>query len=94
MSFQQIFDILFRQRIAGDDLVKGKTACVRVIAFKYPERKAVGKCPICGGAVVEVGSAYLCENQKRDDPNSCTFWFAKKIGGSIISTEEAVNYRA
>lgn len=60
------------------------------IVFKYPERKAVGKCPICGGAVVEVGSAYLCENQKRDDPNSCTFWFAKKIGGSIISTEEAV----
>lgn len=60
------------------------------IVFKYPERKAVGKCPICGGAVVEIGSAYLCENQKRDDPNSCKFWFAKKIGGSIISTEEAV----
>ena len=28
---QQIFDILFRQRIAGDDFVKGKTACVKVI---------------------------------------------------------------
>lgn len=59
------------------------------IAYQFPERKTIGKCPICGGNVVEMTNSYICENQKKDDPNSCTFWFAKKIGGSTISAEEA-----
>ena len=59
------------------------------IAYQFPERKTIGRCPICGGNVVEMTNSYICENQKKDDPNSCTFWFAKKIGGSTISAEEA-----
>ena len=57
-------------------------------AFVFPERNEVGKCPICGGSVVETNGSYMCEHRRKDDPNSCLFWIPKVVGGSSLTEED------
>lgn len=47
----------------------------------------VGNCPVCGGAVITIGKAYICSNNKKDDPNSCQFWLPQTIGGAKLSKD-------
>jgi len=51
------------------------------IAYRFPAQNIVGKCPVCGGAVVERGKSYICEHNKQDVPGACQFWIPKTIGG-------------
>lgn len=46
------------------------------------------KCPLCGGNIYERGNAYLCENASSEKKGSCSFVFAKKIKGAVISVPD------
>lgn len=50
--------------------------------------QVVGKCPLCGGDVVDVGKGYICKNRKKDDPNACRFWVTKNIAGYDLTEKD------
>ena len=54
------------------------------ITFTY-ENKAVGSCPCCGKPVVERSKAYVCEGNKKDDPDSCPVVIWKTYGGYTLT---------
>lgn len=53
------------------------------------EKPSIGKCPVCGGGMVEGQNSYFCSNYKKDDENSCKFGFRKEIAGKKISPSMA-----
>lgn len=67
-----------------------------------------GKCPLCGGNVIEKDKFFICQNRKKDDQNSCRFFinknfvpykdakpikFKKKDCISLISLKETSEYQ-
>lgn len=38
-----------------------------------------GKCPLCGGDVIEKEKFFICQNRKKDDPESCRFFINKSF---------------
>ena len=44
--------------------------------IELPQRKAIGKCPVCGGDVIEGHTGYGCMNYRADPP--CHFYIARK----------------
>lgn len=50
----------------------------------------IGKCPCCGGSVIAVGNAVVCEKNDRNDPKSCQFWLPRTVGGVTLTDEEIV----
>lgn len=39
----------------------------------------VGQCPLCGGNVIETDKFYICQNRKKDNPESCRFFINKNF---------------
>jgi len=68
-----------------EDYIKEETASL--LSSLKPTRTEVGICPICGHAVIQTAKAYICEQRKKDDPNSCRFWLPQTIGGATLSKE-------
>ena len=52
-----------------------------------PNRKIIGKCPICGKDVVETSKYFMCSQYKKDS-EPCDFIFSKTVSGQTIKTEE------
>lgn len=52
------------------------------------DNEPLGKCPVCGGDVIEVGKGYICSKSKRDDPNACHFGISHTVGGMKFSKED------
>lgn len=51
---------------------------------KIPNKEILGKCPKCGGDIIEGKSSYLCANYKK----SCDFIISKEIGGAKITKQD------
>lgn len=51
------------------------------VVYRFPKRRSVGKCPVCGGEVIEAAKSYICEYNKQDAPDACQFWMPKVVGG-------------
>ncbi len=49
--------------------------------------KEIGKCPICGGRIIDGEKSYFCENWKK---GKCKFIVPKKMMGRKITREEVV----
>ncbi len=67
----------FLKLVEGDDGFKTE--------FEFPEKKSLGKCPLCGGSVTEFEKAYGCSNWNSESP--CKFVIWKEISGREISLE-------
>jgi len=67
--------------------VKAETSHI-LSAIKGTYGKVVGKCPLCGNDVKDLGKFYCCENRKKDDPNSCSVGFGKILLGHELSEED------
>lgn len=52
------------------------------------EKKVIGRCPACGGDVVESPKAYGCSNWKTSD-GACKFAIWKNIAQRELSEDEA-----
>jgi DNA topoisomerase-3 len=52
------------------------------IGFKMPDRKVIGKCPICGADVVEFQKSYSCSKYKE---TGCSFTIWKEHSGATIT---------
>lgn len=68
-----------------EDYIREETASL--LSSLKPVRTEVGKCPVCGHTVIQTAKACFCETKKKDDPNSCQFWFPCVIGGATLSKE-------
>lgn len=44
-------------------------------------------CPDCGGRILNMSGNYICENNKRDDENSCKFFIGKIAGKSLNESQ-------
>jgi DNA topoisomerase-3 len=57
--------------------------------FDHVEPKKVKdvQCPKCGGAVVVAPFGFVCENNRRDDPESCRFMVGKVASVKITETQ-------
>ncbi len=42
-------------------------------SMDLPSREPVGKCPVCGGDLIEFSKAFVCSNHKKENPESCKF---------------------
>ncbi len=61
------------------------------VQFDFPEnRDPIGKCPVCGGNVVESPKAYGCANW-RDEDGSCKFTIWKVVAQREISVKNATH---
>ena len=97
MSEQDIQDLLTGAPIGPYDFVskeqkkfKGQIVFVKdtgKLDFVH-NNESLGKCPVCGGDVIEVGKGYICSRAKRDDPNACHFGIPHTVGGKKISKED------
>lgn len=52
------------------------------------QRQVVGKCPICGGDIVETERSWRCKNVRQGDPSSCQFVLSKLVGGATMTTQD------
>ena len=62
--------------------------------LKVAPLKVIGKCPVCGGDIIESEQSFRCANRKKDDPNSCWVWMPKTIGGYKLTTEDVTGILA
>ena len=73
----------FDARVA---LAKDENGKVTGLKFDFsdvePKKVKDVKCPKCGGAIVVTPFGFACENNKKDDPDSCRF-----VVGSIASVK-------
>lgn len=51
------------------------------------EQSLLGRCPVCGGEVIEGGKAFGCKNWRQED-GGCRFVIWKQIAGRQINTED------
>lgn len=66
--------------------------------FSAESAEVIGKCPLCGGDVIENFKAFSCEHykpkktskKKTEDETGCTFAIWKTIAGKFITKEIAV----
>ena len=56
------------------------------VVFEFDKPVVIGKCPVCGGDVIERDRFYLCKNYK----DKCNTLIGKEISGSKISKEDAI----
>ena len=74
----------FDARVA---LAKDEAGKVTGLKFDFDnvEAKTVKdvRCPKCGGAIVVAPFGFVCENNKKDDPESCRFMVGKVAGVKI-----------
>lgn len=57
-------------------------------SIKSTYGQVIGKCPLCGADVVDVGKGYICKNRKKDDPNACMFWVTKTVVGCDLTEKD------
>ncbi len=57
--------------------------------FDFPDRVTIGKCPVCGGDVVEGPKAYGCANWREND-GGCKFTIWKTISQREITQKNAI----
>lgn len=55
------------------------------LATGNPNRKVIGKCPICGLNVVATSKYYLCEGYKKEESTNCSFVCGKIVSEKAIS---------
>lgn len=53
------------------------------------EKKTIGQCPFCGGAIVKTCKGYRCENSIGESP-SCKLYINTLIGNRKMSDEEII----
>ncbi|MDM8552312.1 topoisomerase C-terminal repeat-containing protein, partial [Desulfobacterales bacterium HSG2] len=100
----QIAEELLQKGVAGpfDDFVSraGKpfSTSLKVVQkdgawkveFDFPERTVIGKCPVCGGDVVESPKAYGCANWRESD-GGCKFTIWKVVARKELSVKTATH---
>lgn len=75
----------FRQEM--EDFVKDETTYL-LGNIKGTYGNVVGKCPFCGGDIVDYGKGYGCQNYKKEAPNSCKVWIPKVIPGYELTDKD------
>lgn len=58
------------------------------VQFKFPEYPVIGLCPCCGSKVRNYNNFISCENRKKEDANSCKFWFSRTVSGCTLTDED------
>jgi DNA topoisomerase-3 len=55
------------------DFIRGAVKNTGMETYQ-PEKKSLGKCPLCGGDVYEGNKSYYCGNYKANPPCRFTVW--------------------